>query len=89
MIYDHMPGGPRINIISENEHVPDIELQIRVIKEIIKVIWQILPFNNTPKLLKIYIVFTVVKMINYLPVKGGVSSILSSKTIMSSYTLHY
>ena len=38
MIYDHMPGGPRINIISENEHVPDIELQIRVIKEIIKVI---------------------------------------------------
>ena len=28
-------------------------------------------------------------MLNYLPVKGGVSSILSSNTIMPSETLHY
>ena len=32
MVYKHMTGGPRINLKSANEHVPDIERLIRVSK---------------------------------------------------------
>ena len=34
-------------------------------------------------------VFTVVGILNYFPVMGGVSSILIPKTIISGETLHY
>ena len=48
-----------------------------------------LPFNYIPNILTIYIVSTVVRILNHLPVKGVVSSILSPKTIMYGETLHY
>ena len=70
MIYEHIPGGPRINLTSANEHVPDIELQIIVVKERTKALSHNLLFNNYPKLLTKYIVFAVISMLNYLPVKG-------------------
>ena len=89
IIYEHMPGGPRINTKSANEQVLDIELWIRVIKERTKYARHILPFNNTPKLFSIYIFFTVVRMLNHFPVKVRVSAILSPNTIMYGEKLHY
>ena len=89
MVYKHIPGGPRINLTSENEHIQEIGRQIRAIKEITRAVRYSLPFNKTPKLITIYIVFTFVRMLNFLPVKAGVSDILSTKTIMYSNTLHY
>ena len=89
MVYKHMPGGPKINLTSENEHVPYIEQRIRVVKEKIRSVRHILTFNNISKLFTIYIVFTVVRMLKYFPVKGGVSAILSPKNIFSGETLHY
>ena len=89
MVYKHMPEVTMTNLTSANEHVPDIERQTRVVKERTRSVSHSLPFNKTPKLLTIYIVFTVVRMLNYLPVKGGVSAILSTKTIMYGETLHY
>ena len=71
------------------EYVPDIEWQIRVVKSRTRAIRHRLPFNYTPTLLTIYIVFTVVRMMKYFLVKGGVSSILSTKTIMFGEILHY
>ena len=47
------------------------------------------PSTDPPKLLTIYTVFTVIRMLNYLPVKGVFSAILSPKTIMYGETLHY
>ena len=89
MVYDHMQGGPSINLTSSNEHVPKIERLIRVVKYITRDFRHILPFNNIIKLLTIYIFFTVFRMLNYFQVKGVVSAILITKTIMSSETLHY
>ena len=84
-----MPGGLRINITSENEHVPYIELRIRVVKERIRAARHSLPFNNTPKLLTVYIFSTVVSMLNHFPVNGGVSAILIPKTVISGDTTYY
>jgi hypothetical protein len=84
-----MPGGPRVNLASANEHVPEIERRIRVVKERSRSIRHSLPFNKIPKLLIIYIVFYAVQLLNHFPAKGGVSATISPKTIMSGETLHY
>ena len=84
-----MPGGGRVNITSANEHVPYIEHQIRVVKERKRAVRNRIPFNNTPKLLTIYILLKVFRILNYFSFKGGVSTILSPKTTMSGKTLNY
>jgi hypothetical protein len=33
ILIESMPGGPMVNLASANEHVPDIERRIRVVKE--------------------------------------------------------
>ena len=89
MVYEHMPGGPMINLTIANEHLPYIERQIRVVKERTRSVRHRLTFNKTTKLITIYIVFTVVMMLNYFPFKGGVSAILSTNTINNGEKLHY
>ena len=81
-----MPGGPHVNLASANEHVPDIERHIRVVKERIRATRYGLPFQQIPQLTVIHMVLLVVKMLNYFPPKGGVSTHISPKTIMSGNT---
>jgi hypothetical protein len=84
-----MVAGPRVNLTSANEHVPDIERRIRVVKERSRAARHSLPFNRIPKLLTVYIVFTAVKLLNHFPPKGGISDSISPKTIMTGETLDY
>ena len=88
VVYENIPEVPRINPTSANEHIPDIERWIRVFKYRTRAGGYILPFNKTPKLLTIYIVFAVVRMLNYFPLKGGVSAILIPKTIVAGDKPH-
>ena len=89
MIIEHMPGGTTMNLTSSNENVPEIERRIRVAKEREICLRHSLPFNSIPRLPLIHIVFVSVKMLNYFPIKVGVSTVYSPKTIMSIDTLHY
>ena len=84
-----LPGGPTVNLASAHEHVPEIERRIRVVKERCRASRHTLPFKRIPKLLTIYIVFNVVKLLNFFPTKGGISDSLSPKTIMSGETLDF
>jgi hypothetical protein len=84
-----MPGGPKVNLTSADEHVPKIERRIRVVKERARSSRHSLPFNRLPRLLTIYIVFKAVKLLNYFPPKGGISDIISPRTIMTGETLNY
>jgi hypothetical protein len=78
-----------VNLASPNEHVPEIEWQIWVVKERSQDARHSLPFLSIPKLLMIHIVLNAVKMLNFFPMKGGISDTLSPKTIMSGETLNY
>ena len=89
VLIQSMPGGPRVNLTSANEHVPEIERRIRVVKERARSSRHSLPFNRIPRLLTIYIVFKAVKLLNYFPPKGGISDIVSPKTLMTGETLNY
>jgi hypothetical protein len=78
-----------VNLASPDEHVPEIEWQIQVVKERSQAAHHSLPFQRIPKLLMIHIVLNAVKMLNFFPTKGGISETLSPKTIMSGETLDY
>jgi hypothetical protein len=84
-----MPGGPMVNLASANEHLPEIERRIRLVKEQCRVTRHSLPFHTIPKLMTIYIVLNVVKLLNVFPTKGGLSDTISPKIIMSGETLDY
>ena len=88
-IIEMMPGGPRVNLASANKQVPEIERQIRVVKERVRATCHSLPFRKIPKLLVIYMVLISVKMLNFFPPRGGISESLRPKTIMSGETLDY
>jgi hypothetical protein len=82
-----MPDGLLVNLESANEHVPEIERIIRVVKERCRATRHILPFQRIPKLLTIHIVLNVIKLLIFFSTKGTVSETLSPKTIMYGDTL--
>jgi hypothetical protein len=84
-----MPGGPILNLASTNQHVPEIERRIRVVKECCRATRHSLPFERIPKLLTIHIVLNAVKLLNFFPTKGGISDTYSPKTILPGETLDY
>jgi hypothetical protein len=88
-LIEAMPGGPVVNLASANEHVPEIERRIWVVKERCRATRHSLPFHTIPKLMTIQIIFNVIKLLNFIPTKGGVSDTLSPNTIMYGETLEY
>jgi len=84
-----LPAGPQVNLAAKGEHVADIERRIRVVKERARATRSRLPYRRIPQILTIWIVFGAVRMLNYFPSKGGVSSTLSPNTIMSGEVLDY
>ena len=72
-LIESLPGSPLVNMAAANEHVPDIERQIRVVKERCRATRHGLPFQGILKLLITYIVLNTVKMLNLFSKKGGIS----------------
>jgi hypothetical protein len=71
-LIEAMPGGPMVNLVSANEHVPEIERRIRVVKERCRATRHSLPFHTIPKRIKIHIVQNVVKLLNFFQPRGEV-----------------
>ena len=82
-LMDTVYGAPQLNLTSAEEHVPEIERRIRVVKERVRAIVYSIPFNMLPAQVLIHAVLFVAKQLNLFPVKGGVSAHLSPKQIMS------
>ena len=82
-------GAPKLNLSSANEHVPEIERKIRVIKERVQAVRYSLPFNALPPKVLIHSVLFVTKQLNLFPVKGGVSAQFSPKQILTGEVVHY
>ena len=84
-----MPRGPRLNVTSADEHVPEIERRIRVVKERARAIRHSLPFDRIPRLMTTHMILTVVKILNYFPTKSGLSGTWSPRMLMSGRPLSY
>jgi hypothetical protein len=68
---DTVYGTPQLNVTSANEHVPDVERKIRVVKERVRAIIYSIPFNALPAQVLIHAVLFAAKQLNLFPVKGG------------------
>jgi hypothetical protein len=82
-------GAPKLNLASANEHIPEIERKIWVIKEQVRAVIYSIPFNSLPARMLVHAVLFVMKQLNLFPVKGGLSSKLSPKQIMSGKVVQY
>ena len=88
LIESELYGGPKMNLTSANEHVPEIERKIRVIKERVRAIVYSIPVNALPALLVVHAVLFATKALNLFPVKGGISG-WSPKQIMTGEVVYY
>jgi hypothetical protein len=81
-------GAPKLNLASANEHIPEIERNIWVIKEWVRAVIHSIPFNSFPARMLVHAVLFVTKQLILFPVKGGLSSKLSPMQIMSGKGVH-
>ena len=84
-----MPHGPQMNLASADEHVPEVERRIWVVKERARDIQHNLPFHRIPKILLINMVLLAVEMLTYFPTKAGISKTLSPRAILTGESLDY
>ncbi len=82
-------GAPKLNLSSANEHVPEIERKIWVIKEQVRAVVYSLPVNALPPVVLVNAVLFVTKQLNLFPVKGGISTQFSPKQMMTGEVEHY
>jgi len=71
-----------INTTAAKEHVPDVECQIRLIKERGRGIVNTLPFKKLPRIVIIELIYHVVLWLNGFPMKSGISPTLSLREIV-------
>ena len=87
-LIENIPAGLRVNLTSTNEHVPEIERHIRVVKERSQEFCHSIPFNRIQKLMTIHAVLKIANMLNYFPLKRGISLDLSSRSILTGESLN-
>jgi hypothetical protein len=78
-----------LNTTSASERVPDVEQQIRVLKEQSGAIWSSLPFKAIPGRIIIELVYYSAFWLNAFPPSSGVSAFYSPRTIMTGMALDF
>ena len=81
--------GILLNTTSNDEHVPEIERQIRTVKEKTWAIYCTLPFQKMPRRLIIEMVYAANYWLNMIPRPGGISKTLSPRTLLTGQTWRY
>ena len=81
--------GIQLNTVSNSEHVPEIERQIRTLKEQTRVIYCTLPFRKIPRHLIIEMLYAANYWLNMFPHKGGISQTMSPCTLLTGLTMNY
>ena len=76
------------NFATRSEHVPEIERQIRVLKERARACRHTLPFKYLPRLIVIEMMNNCALWLNVFPPKGGVSTI-SPRTLITGVKFDY
>ena len=78
-----------MNVVSEDEHVPEIERYIRTVKERVRGAQTTLPFPKLPGRMTVELVASCIFWLNVFPKIAGVSATLSPRTIITGNELDY
>ena len=74
--------GITLNTVARGEHVPEIERQIRTIKERVRCVYAMLPFKKIPRRMLVELVYFSVFWLNSFPANDGISATLSPRSIV-------
>ena len=78
-----------VNTTASREHVPEIERQIRLIKERVRCTTSEFPFNPVPRLVLIHAFYTCVMWLNDIPRKSGAVQGISPRELVIGRTENY
>jgi hypothetical protein len=79
----------KMNYANPQEHVPEAERNIRVVKERVRVGYHRLPFNHLPRIMVKYLACGAAAKLNFFPAKHGVSKYYSPRMILHQKNLDY
>jgi len=78
-----------LNIVTNNEHVPEVDCYIRTLKERTRSVYNSLPFKKFPNRLLIEIVYAQVFWLNVFPSDNGISKRRSTRNIVTGSGIDY
>jgi hypothetical protein len=81
--------GIGLNVVSADEHVPEIERYIRTVKERTRCVYNTVPFKRMPTTMVVEMVHASVFWLNMFPSSDGVSDTLSPTGIIVGLKLDY
>jgi hypothetical protein len=83
------PWFPCLDTCGANDHIPDIELFIRTVKDRSRSTYRMLPFKYIPCIVLIQLVKNVIFWLNSFPARDGVSTTMSPRCIMTGQEIDY
>lgn len=90
---DHLENSEHCNItcnlVAAQEHEPNIERCIRLIKERFRVLWHMMPYSCIPRIMIIRGLQHCVRCLNAFPPKGGISQAYSPRAIITGKKIDY
>ena len=81
--------GMELNVVSADEHVPEIERYIRTVKERTQCVYNTVPFKAMPTRMIVEMVLSSVFWLNMFPPADGVSKTISPRGIIAGIHLDY
>ena len=78
-----------LNTVSRDEHVPEIERQIRTVKERCRGHYNTLPFRSIPLRMLIELVYNAIFWLNSFPPLGGISKTISPRELVFGGKIDY
>ena len=78
-----------MNLAAPNEHVPEVERNIRVVKDRIRCTLTGMPYKRVPKNFKRELVLSCTAMLNTVPREAGASNTLSPMELLTGRTLDF
>jgi hypothetical protein len=79
----------QLNVAAVDEHVPEIARYNCTIKVRCRSIYNILPFKKIPQVMVAHMVYFSVFWLNSFPIKDGISSNVSPRTIIAGLTINF
>ena len=78
-----------LDTAAPDEHVPEVERNIRVVKERIRSVLKGMPYKRLPPSFKRELVLSCVTLLNMVPRKAGISQLLSPWTLVTGRAIDY
>jgi hypothetical protein len=92
--FDTLHGGATglgitLNVVSRDEHIPEIKRYIKTVKECVQCIYNTMSFKQMPMHIIIKMVYASVFWLNVFPAIDDISNTMSSHIIITGLKLDY